>query len=630
MQPTGTHEQETIRLTAGQALVRYLAAQHSERDGVRRRVIPAMFGIFGHGNVCGVGQALEQEHELMPYLQPKNEQGMVHTAIGYAKANDRLATLACSASIGPGATNMVTGAATATVNRIPVLLLPSDTFATRLQGPPMQSLDDPFDPELTVNDCFRPVSRFFDRITRPEQLLSSLPQAIRTLLDPEHTGAVTISLHQDMQAEAYDFPVAFFEERTWHVSRRPAAADDVARAAELLAGAKKPLIVAGGGIHYAGAREQLKALAETLGAPVGETSAGKGAMPDSPWAVGAIGHSGTRAANALAREADVILCAGTRLIDLTTGSNSLFENPDVSFVGLNLAASDGFKLGALPILADAREGLAALTAALDGKASPDPAWRARVEETWAQWTADLDADLEQRDGERLSQGAALRILNEQAGERDAVVVASGTPHVEVHKLWDTRPGTRVHMEVGFSCMGHEIPAAIGVRMAQGETGEVYAVIGDGTYLMNPTELVTAVQEGLKVTVVVFENHGYQSIHALQRGRIGRSFGLEFRHRDAASGLLSGESVEIDIAANARSMGAAAFTAETAEEVAQALTAARAQEGPAVVVIRTEPWRLLLGSECWWDVGVPSVTTRPDTDKAVAESDAGRAQQRYFG
>ncbi|HZV74954.1 MAG TPA: thiamine pyrophosphate-dependent enzyme, partial [Conexibacter sp.] len=473
-------------------------------------------------------------------------------------------------------------------------------------------------------------SRLFDRITRPEQLLYSLPQAIRVLLDPEHTGAVTISLHQDVQAEAYDYPAFFFAERTWHVSRRPAAADEIERAAELLANAERPLIIAGGGVHYAGGREQLAQLAEALGAPVGETSAGKGAMPDSPWAVGAIGHSGTRAANALARTADVILCAGTRLIDLTTGSNSLFENPDVQFVGLNLAASDGCKLGATPILADAREGLAALTEAVRGRATQAPEWRSRVDETWASWSADLDADLEPREGERLSQSQALRVLNEQAGAQDSVVVASGTPHVEVHKLWDTRPGTRVFMEVGFSCMAHEIPAAIGVRMGRGDQGEVYAVIGDGTYLMSPTELVTAVQEGLKITVVVFQNHGYQSIHALQRGRLGRSFGLEFRHRDAASGLLDGASVEVDIAANARSMGAAAFTAETAGEVAQALAAARAEAGPCVVVIRTEPWRLLLGSECWWDVGVPSVTTRPDTDAAVAASDAGRAQQRYLG
>jgi 3D-(3,5/4)-trihydroxycyclohexane-1,2-dione acylhydrolase (decyclizing) len=630
MTPIDTSSEQRVRLSAGQALVRYLAAQHSERDGVRRRVIPAMFGIFGHGNVCGVGQALEQEHELMPYYQPKNEQAMVHTAIGYAKANERLATLACSASIGPGATNMLTGAATATVNRVPVLLLPSDTFATRLQGPPMQSLDHPFDPELTVNDCFRPISNFFDRIDRPEQLLTSLPQAIRTLLDPEHTGAVTISLPQDVQAEAYDFPVAFFEERTWKVTRRPPAREQVASAAELLGAAERPLIIAGGGVRYAGAREALAALAEALGAPVGETSAGKGAMPPGALALGAIGHSGTRAANALAREADVVLCVGTRLIDLTTGSNSLFEHPNVRFIGLNVSGADAHKLGGLPLVADARAGLEALVAALDGRARRAPEWRTRATDAWAAWERDLDVDLAPRDSERLSQGQALRALNRQATSADTLVVASGTPHVDVHKLWDTTSGTRILMEVGFSCMGHEIPAALGVRIAQPD-GEVYATIGDGTYLMNPTELVTAAQEGLKVTVIVFQNHGYQSIHALQRGRIGRSFGLEFRRRGRENGqLLTGEPVAVDIAANARSLGAAAFTAETLDEFEQALAAARAETGPSVIVVCTEPHRLLLDSQCWWDVGVPHVTTRPDTDAAVAAAERGRAGQRWHG
>jgi len=630
VKPASSPDQPSIRLSAGQALVRYLAAQHSERDGVRRRVIPGMFGIFGHGNVCGVGQALEQEQALMPYHQPKNEQAMVHTAIGFAKANERLSTLACSASIGPGATNMLTGAATATVNRVPVLLLPSDTFATRLQGPPMQSLDDPFDPELTVNDCFRPVSRFFDRITRPEQLLHSLPQAIRTLLDPEHTGAVTISLHQDVQAEAYDFPAAFFEERTWHVARRPPAVEQVAAAAEALAGAERPLIVAGGGVHYAAAREALAALADTLGAPVCETSAGKGAMPPGPLALGAIGHSGTRAANALAREADVVLCVGTRLIDLTTGSNTLFADLRVRFVGLNVSEADAHKLGGLPVVADARAGLEALAEALRGRARPAPEWGAHAREAWARWEADLDAALAPREGERLSQGQALRALNRQASAEDSLVVASGTPHVDVHKLWDTTSGTRVLMEVGFSCMGHEIPAALGVRMAQPDGNEVYAVIGDGTYLMGSSELVTAVQEGLKITVVLFQNHGFQSIHALQRGRIGRSFGLEFRRRDAGGGPLAGETVAVDYAANARSYGCAAFTAETLDEVEAALAAARAEPGPCVVVIQTEPHRLLLDSQCWWDVGVPHVTTRPDTDAAVAAAEEGRAGQRWLG
>jgi 3D-(3,5/4)-trihydroxycyclohexane-1,2-dione acylhydrolase (decyclizing) len=622
-----------IRLTASQALVRYLAAQHSERDGIRRRVIPAMFGIFGHGNVCGVGQALEQESDLMPYYQPKNEQAMVHTAIGFAKVNQRLATLACTASIGPGSTNMITGAATATVNRIPVLLLPSDTFAARLQGPPMQSLDDPFAADLTVNDCFRPVSRFFDRISRPEQLLSSLPQALRALLDPEHAGAVTIALHQDVQAEAYDYPSQFFAERTWHVSRRAPAPDEVDAVIELIERAHRPLIVAGGGVHYSGATEALASFAARLGAPVAETSAGKGALPEGDLSVGAIGHSGTRAANALARTADLVICVGTRLIDLTTGSNTLFEDPDVRFIGINLAASDAMKLGGLPLLADARAALQVLTRALEGSSATRPrdAWQRRTEREKSNWRADLGSDLAPREGEGMSQAQALRALNQTAQPGDSLVVASGTPHVDVHKLWDCSTGSRVFMEVGFSCMGHEIAAGLGVRMANGPEGEVFVVIGDGTYLMGSSELVTAVQERLKITVLILENHGYQSIHALQRGRVGTSFGLEFRARsNGERSRLDGRYIEVDFAANAASYGCATFTATTLDGVAAALDASRHESRPSVIVAKVEPQRLMLDSRCWWDVGVPQAAARLETLEVVKASDTGRALQRHLG
>jgi 3D-(3,5/4)-trihydroxycyclohexane-1,2-dione acylhydrolase (decyclizing) len=568
----------------------------------------------------------------MPFYQPKNEQSMVHTAIGFAKANQRLATLACTASIGPGSTNMVTGAATATVNRIPVLLLPSDTFSTRLQGPPMQSLDDPFDPELTVNDCFRPVSRFFDRVSRPEQLLSALPQAIRTLLDPEHTGAVTIALPQDVQAEAYDYPLDFFKERTWRVSRRPPAREELSTVVELVRHSKRPIIIAGGGVHYSEAGDALARFASAVDAPVAETSAGKGALPSGALSLGAIGHSGTRAANALARRADLVICVGTRLIDLTTGSNTLFEDPSVGFIGINIAASDATKLGGVPLLADARAALEALTEEFEttppiGRTE----WQDLCLKEKSTWQVDLEADLAPRGAERMSQAQVLRTLNRHAKAGDTLVVASGTPHVDVHKLWDCETGTRVFMEVGFSCMGHEIPAALGVRMAQGAVGEVFVVIGDGTYLMGSSELVTAVQEQLKITVLVLENHGFQSIHALQRSRIGTSFGLEFRARtNANSNRLEGPYVEVDFAANAASYGCATFTAVTLDEFEEALSAARHEVGPCVIVARVEPRRLMLDSRCWWDVGVPQAAARRETLDAVAASDAGRALQRYLG
>jgi 3D-(3,5/4)-trihydroxycyclohexane-1,2-dione acylhydrolase (decyclizing) len=607
-----------LRLTAAQALVRYLGAQWSERDGARRRVVPGIFGIFGHGNVCGLGPALEEdEGRTLSFHQPKNEQAMVHAALGYAREHNLLATLACTASIGPGSTNMLTGAATATVNRVPVLLLPSDTFANRRQGPVMQALEHGLEGDLTVNDSFRPLSAFFDRITRPEQLMASLPEAMRVLLDPAETGAVTLSLHQDVQAEASDWPEHFFEPRTWEVVRRPPADRHVRAAAELLRAAERPLVVAGGGVHYADASSELATLSRLSALPVAETSAGKGALPAGDLAMGGIGVTGTRAANALARAADVVLHVGTRLIDLTTGSHSLFQDPGVRFIGVNARARDAHKLGAVPVVGDAKLALQAILGALGGWRAPEE-WRDRALAERARWQRALDADLEPRDGERMTQAQVLRSLNEAAGPEDRLVVASGTPHVDVHKLWSTAGSGRCLMEVGFSCMGGEIPTALGVRMARGARGEVYAVIGDGTYLMGSTgELVTARQEGLKITVLVVENGGYQSIHGLQRARTGRSFGLEF-------------GVAVDYAANARSLGCTAFVASSLDELRTALDEARGESGPVVIVARVEPHRLMLDSDCWWDVGVAEASERVETRELAAEHARGRSLQRFYG
>jgi 3D-(3,5/4)-trihydroxycyclohexane-1,2-dione acylhydrolase (decyclizing) len=611
----------SVRLTAAQALVRYLARQWSERDGHRRRAVPGIFGIFGHGNVCGLGPALEENGgRELTFLQPKNEQASVHAAIGFARSSNLLATLACTASIGPGSTNLLTGAATATVNRVPVLLLPSDGFAARRGDPVMQALEHPREADLTVNDAFRPLSAYFDRISRPEQLLSSLPEAMRVLLDPAETGAVTLSLDQDVQAQAYDFPAGFLTPRTWRVSRRPPAAAELNAALEALRASKRPLLIAGGGVHYSEALPELAELSERLGVPVAETSAGKGALLGGALGLGGIGVTGTRAANALAREADLILAVGSRLIDLTTGSRSLFQDPDVRFLGLNVVARDANKLGALPLVADAKLGLRALVEGADGWRAPEQ-WRRNAVDKRERWERELAADLEPRAGERMSQGQALRVLNDTAGPRDWLVVASGTPHVDIHKLWNADRGERCLMEVGFSCMGGEIPAALGVRMARPDADEVYVVIGDGTYLMGGTgELVSARQEALKLTVLVFENGGYQSIHALQRSRTGRSFGLEFRGPD-------GDYVEVDYAANARSLGCATHVVTTVDQLRDALDAARDEQGPVVIVARVEPHRLLLDSDCWWDVGVPEASDRPETRELAAEHVRGRALQR---
>jgi 3D-(3,5/4)-trihydroxycyclohexane-1,2-dione acylhydrolase (decyclizing) len=611
--------QESVRLTAAQALVRYLTVQWSERDGMRRRVVPAVFGIFGHGNVCGLGPALEEATGLA-FHQPKNEQSMVHAAIGFARANNLLSTLACAASIGPGSTNLVTGAATATVSRVPAFLLAADGFAGRQPDPVMQALEHPRDGDLTVNDALRPVSAYYDKITRPEQLLRALPEAMRVLLDPAETGAVTLSLHQDVQAEACDFPTHFFESRTWRVARRPPAAEELSGAVEAIRASERPLLIAGGGVHYSEAQAELADLSERMGIPVAETSAGKGALPSGELGLGGIGVTGTRAANAVARSADLVISVGTRLIDLTTGSHSLFQDAGVRFVGLNVVARDARKLGALPLVADAKLALRALTEALDGAGWRAPeSWAATARAERARWQRELNHDLRPRDGERMTQGQALRALSDAAGPRDWLVVASGTPHVDVHKLWDG--GERCLMEVGFSCMGGEIPAALGVRLARPDVDEIYVTIGDGTYLMGGTsELVTACQEGLKLTVLLFENGGYQSIHGLQRSRTGRSFGLEFRDQE-------GGYVKVDYAANARSLGCATLEVETVAELRDAIDAARDEARPVVIVARVERLRLLLDSDCWWDVRVAEVSDRPETRRLAAQHARGRANQR---
>lgn len=653
------------RLTTAQALVRWLKVQHSERDGVVRRAVPAMFGIFGHGNVLGIGQALQQDGADLPLHQPKNEQAMVHAALGYAKASRRLSTLACSASIGPGSANMLTGAATATANRLPVLLLPSDTFANRRQGNVLQQLEHPIDADLTVNDCFRPVSRFFDRVARPEQLLTALPQAMRVLLDPADTGAVTVSLHQDVQGEAFDWPDSFFEPRVWPVTRRPPARAELAAAAALLHEARRPLLIAGGGVRYSEAEAALRLFAEELGVPVAETSAGKGSLTASEWLAGGIGVNGTRVANELAGEADVVICVGTRLSDFTTGSRSLFANPAVRFVSINVDAADAYKLSATAIVADAREALDGLRAELaersgvesagradresaastDGEpageadrdraartdgAMTEAADRASVEERMAAWRAELAADVASRPGERLGQGEVLTTLQDTVGPGDWVVAAAGWQPGDLLKLWETPPGSFTHVEFGFSCMGHEIPAGLGIRMHEGDDGEVFVVIGDGTYLMAPTELVTSVQDGLKVTVLVLDNGGYQSISRLALGGTGATVGNEFRARGADGLLPDGAPLAVDYVANARSMGCRAELAETAEELRTALADARATDVSTVIVCPTEPGRSLLSSGAFWDLGVPEVADDATTRELTAAHLDARRAQRYLG
>jgi 3D-(3,5/4)-trihydroxycyclohexane-1,2-dione acylhydrolase (decyclizing) len=612
---------DETRLTTGQALVRWLQAQWSERDGVRRRAVPAMFGIFGHGQVLGLGQALAQEGAELPFHQPKNEQAMVHTAMGFAKAARRLQALACTASIGPGATNMLTGAATATVNRLPVLLLPADTFASRRSGVVLQQLEHPLEGDVSVNDAFRPLSRHFDRIARPEQLLHALPEAMRVLLDPAEAGAVTIALHQDVLGEAADFPARFFEPRTWRVLRRSPDPQELADALALLRAAQRPLLVAGGGVIYSEAEAALHAFARRTGVPVAETSAGKGTMPPGPLALGGLGVNGTAAANRVAAEADLVLCVGTRLTDFTTGSHSLFQHPDVRFVGVNVCAADAHKLSAAPVVADARLALEALAAEAPTVAS---AYRDEVESARSDWEDALAADLGADGGGGMTQGQVYATVNDAARAGDWVIAAAGWAPGDVLKAWRVVPGSRAHVEFGFSCMAHEIPAALGVRMHEGSGGEIFVLIGDGTYLMGASELVTAVQERWKLTVVVLDNSAYGSIDALARRKAGVSVGNEFVAR------ADGAPLAVDYAANAESFGCRGRRAEDARALAAALAEAREQDVTTVIHCPTLPGRPLLDTGAFWDLGVPeaaeSASVRGLADAHLAARE--HLQRRY--
>ena len=629
---SGSNGRKTIRLTMGQALVKYLSVQYSERDNRERRFIPAMFGIFGHGNVSGLGQALGEYAKELPYYQPKNEQAMVHTASGFAKTNLRLATLACTSSIGPGATNMISGAATAAVNRLPVLLLPGDYYATRYQGPVLQQLEHPTAGDVSVNDCFRPLSRFFDRITRPEQLLTALPEAMRVMTDPADTGPVTLALPQDIQTHAYDYPAHFFEKRAWRIERRIPDPQRIHEAVGLLKQARRPLIIAGGGVHYSEAWDELQELSQALGIPVGETSAGKGAIRvDSDLLLGGFGVTGNPGAAKIATDADLILCIGTRLSDFTTGSQAIWQHPDVKFLSVNVCGHDAYKQGALPILADAQLGLRALlVAAREAGIQPSTSYAEEVLAAKRGWQKQIAEEVYQQvPGRGMTQGQVVGALNEAAQPGDTIVAAAGYPEADLLRLWDTSRERKCHLEFGYSCMGYELPAGLGVRMAQPK-GEVYVFIGDGGYLMNPTELVTATQEGLKVTVVVSDNHGFQCIRNLQMGSAGQDFGNEFRARDQKTNRLTGDYLSLDYKKNAESMGARAWHVKTPNELCQALGEARKEKRPCVIVAKTEPHVFVPPSGLWWDVSVAEASSDPATQELHKKHEQTRKKlQRFY-
>jgi len=613
------------RMTVAQAIVTFLRNQYSARDSKEYQFIQGCFGIFGHGNVAGLGQALEQESNLRYYLA-RNEQAMVHTAAGFAKASFRMRTLACTTSIGPGATNMLTGAAAATVNRLPVLLLPGDIFARRNVAPVLQQLESPFSQDISVNDCFKPVSRYWDRIQRPEQLLTSLPEAMRVLTSPADTGAVTISLPQDVQTEASDFPEEFFRKRVWIIPRNRCDQHLLGQAAEWIRASKKPLIIAGGGVLYSESSEMLSTFARSTGIPVCETQAGKGALPyDHPQEVGAVGVTGTPGANILAREADLVLGIGTRYSDFTSASKTAFQNPAVRFININVSEFDAFKHAALPLTGDARAILEDLHVATAGfQITKD--YRAGIARFRDDWEKEVDRIYSIRKEPPISQGEVIGVVNEVSGASDILVCAAGSLPGDLHKLWRTRQPGGYHMEYGYSSMGYEIAGGLGAKMAHPER-EVFVLVGDGSYLMMAQEIVTSIQEGLKLNIVLLDNHGFSSIGGLSRGCGNEGMGTNYRYR--RGGKYDGDNLPVDFAANAASLGAWAVRARTREELAAAISASRKQPRTSVVVVETSYDERVPGYESWWDVAIAEVSTSEAVKSARRKYEEARKKERLF-
>jgi 3D-(3,5/4)-trihydroxycyclohexane-1,2-dione acylhydrolase (decyclizing) len=615
----------TTRLTMAQAVVSFLKNQYSGRDGKEHRLFEGCLGIFGHGNVAGIGQALEQDPGL-PYYLVRNEQAMVHTAAAFAKTSNRLRTLACTTSIGPGATNMVTGAAVATVNRLPVLLLPGDIFARRNVAPVLQQLESPATQDISVNDCFKPVSRYWDRIERPEQILTSLPAAVRVLTSPAETGAVVLSLPQDVQAEAFDYPDHFFEKRIWTIARMRCDRHFLTQAAQWIRSARQPLIVAGGGVLYSEASQALEEFASRTGIPVVETQAGKGSLSyDHPQALGAMGVTGTPGANVLAREADLILGIGTRYSDFTTASQTAFQNPAVRFVNVNVCEFDAGKQSALPLAGDAQVTLQELAGALED-VRVEASYSARIKSLREAWEKEVNRIYNLNWGPPISQGEVIGVVNEISGPRDVVVCAAGSLPGDLHKLWRTRDPKGYHVEYGYSCMGYEIAGGLGVKMAAPDR-EVYVMVGDGSYLMMAQEIVTSVQEGCKINIVVLDNHGFSSIGGLTRACGNRGMGTEYRYRQ--NGKLEGAAIPVDFVANARSLGADAVRAHTREDLREALLEAKKSPKTSVVVIETDYAQRVPGYESWWDVAVAEVSTVESVRAARAKYVDAKKRERVF-
>jgi 3D-(3,5/4)-trihydroxycyclohexane-1,2-dione acylhydrolase (decyclizing) len=615
----------TRRLTTAQAIVAFLKQQHLERDGREQQFFAGCFGIFGHGNVTGIGQALQQNPDF-PYYLSRSEQAMVHTAAAFAKMSNRLRTLVCTTSIGPGATNMITGAAAATINRLPVLLLPGDIFARRNVAPVLQQLESPSSQDISVNDCFKPVSRYWDRIQRPEQILTALPEAMRVLTSPAETGAVTLALPQDVQPQAFDYPTEFLQERVWHVPRPRGDVEAFRVAREHIRGSRRPIVIAGGGVIYSEATEALSRFATQTGIAVVETQAGKGSLCyNHPQALGAMGVTGTPGANVLAREADLVIGIGTRYSDFTTASKTAFQNPRVRFININVAEFDAYKHSGLPLVADAKVALEELAQGLrDFHVEAD--YSARVRRVRAEWDQEVERIYNLRHGPPISQGEVIGVVNTVSEPQDVVVNAAGSAPGDLHKLWRTRDPKGYHLEYGYSTMGYEIAGGLGIKMAD-PAREVYVLVGDGSYLMMAQEIVTSIQEDYKLNVIVLDNHGFSSIGGLSRSCGSGGFGTEYRYR--SNGDLAGDVLPVDFVSNAASLGAVAVRATTREELRDAVMAMRSHSHTSVVVVEVDLNQRVPGYESWWDVPIAEVSEMQPVQAAHAAYVESRQKERYF-
>jgi 3D-(3,5/4)-trihydroxycyclohexane-1,2-dione acylhydrolase (decyclizing) len=618
----------TTRLTMAQALILYLTRQYVSRDGRENPFFAGVWGIFGHGVVAGLGQALQQYANEIRYLQSRNEQAQVHAAIAYAKQKNRLQTFACTSSIGPGATNMITGAATATINRIPVLLLPGDIFAERLQAPVLQQLERDYTQDIGVNNCFKPVSRYWDRLYRPEQLITALPEALRVLTSPADTGAVTLALPQDTQTEAFDYPADMFEKHVWSIQRQRPDVALVQHAAQWIRESQAPMIIAGGGVHYSDAYASLQAFVHKTGIPVGETQAGKGSLLyNDPLNLGAVGATGTEGANIIAREADLIIGIGTRYSDFTTASKTAFQNPDARFVNINVAAFDAYKHHALPLVGDARVTLDELLIAV-GDWHTGAAYQQRCSTYNAAWDAEVHRIYHLEHEPMLSQGEVIGMVNTFSRPQDVVLCAAGSLPGDLHKLWRTRDPRGYHLEYGYSCMGYEIAGGMGAALAAPDR-DIYVMVGDGSYLMMNAEIATMVQEHIKVVIIVLDNHGFASIGGLSKAVGSDGFGTKYRFR-SDSGHLDGDVLPIDYTQISAGLGAHVIRATTREAFTGALEEARQIKGrPVCIVTEVDRRQRVSDYESWWDVAVAEVSARPEVQQARAQYEEAKKRERYF-